>query len=159
MCQLLGMSCNSTAAITFSFTGFAQRGGRTADHADGWGIAFYERSGCRIFHDDQPSCQSSLATFVSQYPIKSKIVLAHIRKATQGPPMLSNCHPFQREWLGQPWIFATNGDLRNFHPSLQGPYLPIGTTDSEKAFCWLLQELRTDGLDNGGACAYQQRRN
>ncbi len=142
MCQLLGMSCNSTAAITFSFTGFAQRGGRTADHADGWGIAFYERSGCRVFHDDQPASQSPLAELVSRYPIKSKIVLAHIRKATQGAPMLSNCHPFQREWLGQSWIFAHNGDLRNFHPPLSGPYLPIGGTDSEKAFCWLLQELR-----------------
>jgi len=143
MCQLLGMSCNSTSAITFSFTGFAQRGGRTADHSDGWGIAFYERSGCRVFHDDQPASQSPLAEFVSQYPIKSKIVLAHIRRATQGTPMLSNCHPFQREWLGQSWIFSHNGDLRNFHPPLHGPYLPIGSTDSEKAFCWILQELRT----------------
>ena len=142
MCQLLGMSSSANAAITFSFTGFAQRGGRTDDHADGWGIAFYERSGCRVFLDDQPACESPLAEFVSRYPIKSKIVLAHIRKATQGAPMLSNCHPFQREWLGQPWIFATNGDLRNFHPPLRGPYLPVGSTDSEKAFCWMLQELR-----------------
>jgi len=143
MCQLLGMSSSANAAITFSFTGFAQRGGRTDDHADGWGIAFYERSGCRVFLDDQPACQSPLAEFVSRYPIKSKIVLAHIRKATQGEPMLSNCHPFQREWGGQPWIFATNGDLRHFHPPLDGPYQPVGSTDSEKAFCWLLQELRS----------------
>jgi predicted glutamine amidotransferase len=147
MCQLLGMSCNSTAAITFSFTGFAQRGGRTADHTDGWGIAFYERSGCRVFHDDLPACDSPLARFVGEYSIKSKFVLAHIRKATQGLPTLSNCHPFQREWLGQPWIFATNGDLRNFHPALSGPYLPIGTTDSERAFCWLLQELSRSFAD------------
>jgi predicted glutamine amidotransferase len=147
MCQLLGMSCNSTAAITFSFTGFAQRGGRTADHADGWGIAFYERSGCRVFHDDQPASESGLAAFVSTYPIQSKIVLSHIRKATQGLPMLSNCHPFQREWLGQAWVFATNGDLRGFHPPLKGPYRPIGSTDSEEAFCWLLQELRASFSD------------
>ena len=143
MCQLLGMSSSANAAITFSFTGFAQRGGRTDDHADGWGIAFYERSGCRVFLDDQPACNSPLAEFVGRYPIKSKIVLAHIRKATQGEPMLSNCHPFQREWLGQSWIFATNGDLRDFNPPLRGPFLPLGSTDSEKAFCWLLQALRS----------------
>lgn len=141
MCQLLGMNCNSSAAITFSFTGFAARGGRTADHIDGWGIAFYEHSGCRVFHDDQPASESSLATFLSTYPIKSNIVLAHVRKATQGEPTLANCHPFQREWLGQPWLFANNGDLRNFHPPLRGPYRPVGSTDSEKAFCWMLQEL------------------
>jgi predicted glutamine amidotransferase len=143
MCQLLAMSCNSTSEITFSLKGFVQRGGRTAPHVDGWGIAFYERSGCRVFLDDQPAALSSLAQFVSSYPIKSKIVLAHVRQATQGEPMLSNCHPFQREWLGQSWTFANNGHLRNFHPHLSGAYLPIGVTDSEKAFCWILQELRT----------------
>ncbi len=142
MCQLLGMNCNGSATITFSLTGFAERGGRTADHVDGWGIAFYEATGCRMFHDDQPACDSPLAKFLREHPVKSRIVLAHLRKATQGPVTLANCHPFQREWLGQPWVFATNGDLRNFHPQLRGPYLPVGSTDSEKAFCWLMQELR-----------------
>lgn len=142
MCQLLGMNCNSDAAITFSFTGFAARGGRTANHIDGWGMAFYERSGCRVFHDDQPASESPLAEFLSRYPIKSRIVIAHLRRATQGEVTLSNCHPFQREWLGQTWLFANNGDLGPFQPVLDGPYRPVGTTDSEKAFCWLLQELR-----------------
>jgi predicted glutamine amidotransferase len=142
MCQLLGMNCNSAAAINFSFTGFAERGGRTADHVDGWGIAFYERSGCRVFHDDQPASQSPLATFVREYPIKSRIVVAHIRKATQGEVSLANCHPFQREWLGQNWIFANNGDLKNFYPELGDGFLPVGNTDSERAFCHLMQTLK-----------------
>lgn len=142
MCQLLGMNCNSDAAITFSFTGFAARGGRTAEHIDGWGMAFYERSGCRVFHDDQPASESPLAEFLSRYPIKSRIVIAHLRRATQGEVTLSNCHPFQREWLGQTWVFANNGDLKDFQPVLDGPYRPVGSTDSERAFCWLLQELR-----------------
>jgi predicted glutamine amidotransferase len=136
------MSCNSSATINFSFTGFAERGGRTDDHADGWGIAFYEHSGCRTFHDDQAASTSPLAAFIRTYPIKSKIVVAHIRKATQGAISLSNCHPFQREWLGQTWIFAHNGDLRAWRPTLNGAYLPVGSTDSEYAFCWMLQELR-----------------
>ena len=116
MCQLLGMNCNGSAAITFSFTGFAARGGRTGDHADGWGIAYYQGSGCRVFHDDEPASDSKLAAFLRDYPIKSKIVLAHVRKATQGLPGLSNCHPFIREWLGQSWVFVHNGDLKNFQP-------------------------------------------
>ena len=41
MCQLLGMNCNTPTDVTFSFAGFAQRGGRTDLHADGWGdLAF-----------------------------------------------------------------------------------------------------------------------
>lgn len=142
MCQMLAMNCNSSASINFSFTGFSARGGQTGEHADGWGIAFHERTGCRVFIDDGRASDSPLADFVRSYPIKSKSVLAHIRKATQGAVTLSNCHPFQREWLGQHWVFCHNGDLKNFHPGLGGPYLPVGTTDSEKAFCWMLQELR-----------------
>lgn len=142
MCQLLGMNCNTSASISFSFTGFAERGGRTGDHVDGWGIAFYERTGCRVFHDDEPASDSRLARFVREYPIKSRIVIAHLRKATQGEVSLANCHPFQREWLGQTWLFANNGDLRNFHPELHGGFLPVGSTDSEKAFCLMMQTLR-----------------
>lgn len=141
MCQLLAMSSRAPASVGFSFTGFAERGGRTADHVDGWGIGFHEPSGCRVFHDDQPAADSALARFVREQPIKSRMVLAHLRKATQGTPGLSNCHPFQREWLGQAWLFAMNGDLRDFHPVLDGPYRPIGSTDSERAFCWMLQSL------------------
>jgi predicted glutamine amidotransferase len=143
MCQLLAMSCNSAAAISFSFTGFAERGGRTDHHADGWGIGFYEACGCRTFHDSAPACSSALADFVKTYPIKSRIVLAHIRKATQGATGLSNCHPFQREWLGQQWLFAHNGDLREWRAPLSGAVLPVGTTDSEHAFCWMMESLRT----------------
>ncbi len=142
MCQLLAMSCNSAAAISFSFTGFAERGGRTDHHADGWGIGFYEACGCRTFHDPAPACSSALAHFVKTYPIKSRIMLAHIRKATQGATGLSNCHPFQREWRGQQWLFAHNGDLRHWRAPLAGVVTPVGSTDSEHAFCWMMESLR-----------------
>lgn len=142
MCQLLGMNSSVAASIRFSFTGFAQRGGNTSDHVDGWGIAFYEPSGSRAFLDDRPASQSQLATFVRDYPIYSKNVISHIRKSTQGGLGLANTHPFSREWLGRHWYFAHNGDLRNFHPLLDGSYLPVGSTDSEKAFCYLMQRLR-----------------
>ena len=49
MCQLLGMNCNVPTDICFSFTGFQARGGATDVHADGWGIAFFEERGVRVF--------------------------------------------------------------------------------------------------------------
>ena len=54
---------------------------------------------------------------------------------------LANCHPFVREWQGRQWSFCHNGDLQGFHPPLTGRFLPVGGTDSERAFCWMLQEL------------------
>ncbi|NLC01734.1 MAG: class II glutamine amidotransferase, partial [Pseudomonas formosensis] len=54
MCELMGMSANVPTDICFSFSGLMQRGGRTGPHCDGWGVAFYEGSGVRCFHDPAP---------------------------------------------------------------------------------------------------------
>ena len=142
MCQLLGMNCNVPTDICFSFSGFQARGGATDVHADGWGIAFFEGKGTRLFLDPQASATSPLAALVSQYPIRSKNVIAHIRKATQGSVGLENTHPFIRELWGRYWIFAHNGNLIDFAPTLDGSFTPVGKTDSERAFCWLLQNFR-----------------
>ncbi len=142
MCELLGMNCNIPTDICFSFTGFQKRGGETGVHADGWGIAFFEGKGVRLFLDPKPSAQSPIAELVRNYPIQSLNVIAHIRKATQGLVSLENTHPFVRELWGQYWVFAHNGNLPQFQPELYGGFVPVGNTDSERIFCWLLQSLR-----------------
>lgn len=141
MCQLLGMNCATPTDITFSFRGFSQRAGITSDHCDGFGIAFFEDKACRLFADNQSAVESPIAEFIRNYPIKSRNVIAHIRKATQGKINLENSHPFSRELWGRQWIFAHNGDLHNFKPELVGRFTPVGNTDSELAFCYLLEQL------------------
>ena len=142
MCQLLGMNCNVPTDICFSFEGFHRRGGTTDHHDDGWGIAFFEGAGCRVFIDPKPAVASPIAELVRNYPIRSMNVIAHIRKATKGAVALENTHPFVRELWGRYWIFAHNGTLENFAPELSGDYRPVGATDSERAFCYLLEHLR-----------------
>jgi len=142
MCQLFALSCNAPSAVTFSFTGFSARGGDTGEHADGFGLAFHDGAACRLFVDAGRASDSALAGFLRSHPIRARTVLAHIRKATQGAVQLSNSHPFVREWLGRHWSFCHNGDLKGFRPRLSGRFLPVGQTDSEHAFCWLMQELR-----------------
>lgn len=141
MCQLLGMNCNVPTDICFSFAGFRARGGLTDHHRDGWGIAFFEGRGVRVFLDPAPSAHSPVAELVKRYPIRSLNVIAHIRKATQGEIRLENTHPFQRELWGRYWIFAHNGNLKDFAPPLSGRFLPVGSTDSELAFCHILDTL------------------
>jgi predicted glutamine amidotransferase len=141
MCQLLGMNCNVPTDIVFSLTGFQQRGGLTDEHADGWGIAFFEGKGCRAFLDPEPAAHSPLADFVRRYPIRSLNVIAHIRKATRGPVGLENTHPFVRELWGRYWIFAHNGTLDGYAPPPGARYRAVGSTDSEAAFCELLNTL------------------
>ena len=141
MCQLLGMNCATPTDITFSFRWFSQRAGITSDHCDGFGIAFFEDKACRLFVDNQSAVESPIAELIRNYPIKSRNVIAHIRKATQGKITLENSHPFSRELWGRQWIFAHNGDLHDFNPDLIGRFTPVGNTDSERAFCYLLEQL------------------
>ena len=138
MCQLLGMNANTPTDVMFSFAGLATR---AEEHKDGFGIAFFEDRGLRHFIDREGARHSPVAEMVKRYPIRSDNVIAHIRKATVGPVALQNCHPFVRELWGRYWVFAHNGDLKNFAPRLHGAFRPVGETDSELAFCWLMQEL------------------
>lgn len=141
MCELLGMSCNTPTDLTFSFTGFSSRGGRTGPHGDGWGLAFFEGRASRVFLDPQPCCESPLAAFFRGYSVKTESAIAHIRKRTHGPVGLANTHPFWREMWGRSWVFAHNGTLRGVESLALDRYNPIGETDSERAFCWMLGQI------------------
>ena len=87
MCQLLGMNANTPTDVMFSFTGFATR---AEEHKDGFGIAFFEDKGVRLFVDSHSARESPVAEMVRRYPIKSENIVAHIRKATQGRVALEN---------------------------------------------------------------------
>lgn len=142
MCELLGMSANVPTDICFSFTGFLRRGGGTGPHRDGWGIAFYEEGGYREFRDPHPSVDSPIARLISDYPIKSHVVISHIRQANVGNIRLANTHPFTREMWGRQWCFAHNGQLSGWQALTPSFYQAVGDTDSEHVFCWLMGELR-----------------
>jgi len=92
------MNAALPTSFSFSFTGFAKRGGCSDKHCDGWGIAFYEGRGLRTFLDPGPAAQSPIATLVAGYPVKTHNMMAHIRYATIGNGgALENVHPFTRE--------------------------------------------------------------
>lgn len=141
MCELLGMSANVPTDIVFSFTGLMQRGGGSGPHRDGWGVGFYEGRGLRLFQDPQASIDSEVARLLTRYPIKSEVVIGHVRQANVGTVCLANTHPFSRELWGRNWCFAHNGQLSDFTP-LGSFYRPVGDTDSEAAFCDLLNRVR-----------------
>jgi len=142
MCELLGMSANVPTDIRFSFTELIKRGGGSGPHRDGWGIAFYESRGCRTFHDPKAGVDSEVARLVRMYPIKSRVVISHVRKANRGKVCLENTHPFTRELWGHHWCYAHNGQLKGIKKRPLTFFKPVGTTDSEHAFCWLMDQIR-----------------
>ncbi len=143
MCELLGMSANVPTDICFSFAELMKRGGGTGPHRDGWGISFFEGKGCRSFHDPSPSFDSAIAQFVSEYPIKSDVVIGHIRHANVGQVCLENTQPYIRELWGEYWCFAHNGQMESIFDTIpKGTIQSVGSTDSEYAFCWLLNVMQ-----------------
>jgi predicted glutamine amidotransferase len=141
MCELLGMECNVPTDIVFSFTGLRLRGGKTGPHGDGWGLAFYEGRAARVFLEPTAAAASPLAGFLAEHPIKTMLAVGHVRRRTRGTTTLANTHPFARELWGRTWVFAHNGTLRHVRRRKLGRFHPIGQTDSEYAFCYLLDRL------------------
>ncbi len=141
MCELLGMECNVPTDIVFSFSGLALRGGAAGPHADGWGLALYEGRSVRTFLEPAAAANSPLAAYIRANPIKTLLAIAHVRKRTRGPVCLANTHPFVRELWGRHFTFAHNGTVRGVKRHALGRFRPIGTTDSEYAFCALMHRL------------------
>jgi len=142
MCELLGMECNVPTDLAFSFTGLTLRGGRTAPHADGWGLALYDGPFAQVFLEPIPACDSPLARLLRENPSPTLLAIAHVRKKTVGSSSVRNTHPFKRVLWGREWVFAHNGTLPDAGTRSLGDFTPVGETDSERAFCWMLGELR-----------------
>jgi len=142
MCQLLGMNSNRPVSLHRSLEGFVRRGGDTDHHTDGWGIAYFEDGRFRRTVEEGPAAASPLAQALCRRPFRSCNVIVHLRKATQGPVAERNCHPFVRSLWGREWVFAHNGHLVGL-PARDGRaiFQPQGDTDSERAFCAILNGL------------------
>jgi predicted glutamine amidotransferase len=141
MCELLGMECNVPTDIVFSFSGLALRGGAKGPHSDGWGLALYDGHAVRTFLEPAAAAHSPLAHYVRQNPIKTLLAIAHVRRRTRGKVALANTHPFVRELWGRTLTFAHNGTVKNVRRWPLRRFKPIGSTDSEYAFCLMLDQL------------------
>jgi glutamine amidotransferase len=135
------MDCNVPTDIVFSFSGLALRGGLRGPHSDGWGLALYEGRAARAFLEPRAAHDSALARYVRENPIKTLLAVAHVRRRTRGKIALENTHPFVRELWGRTFVFAHNGTVKAARRLELGRFRPVGTTDSEHAFCALLHGL------------------
>lgn len=148
MCELFCMASRHPATVRFSLEAFSRRGGLQGPQKDGWGLAWYDGADVHLLKEVHPAADSACVRFVQQNPFESRLVISHIRHATQGGVTSSNCQPFMRELGGRLHVFAHNGHLRpdGLHERLPyDSFIPIGTTDSEQAFCSLLSAMRRLG--------------
>jgi len=135
MCRILGViGFGYPPAVFREFALLAFKG-----HVDGWGLV--------CFHDDRPrilglSCNSIidemdmyLSASDDALRLGSSIIIAHIRKASQGIPVcIANTQPFVYDG----WVFCHNGTVRDI--GKLDTKLPVsGSSDSEKLFKYIVQ--------------------
>jgi predicted glutamine amidotransferase len=152
MCQLLGLSFNVPVRPEISFRGFMRRG---KSNPHGWGLALYpDGRAAQVFKEPVEAGASPLAGFLRDYPrLVSPIFIGHVRFASSGGRFYRNTHPFERALGGRDWVFAHNGTLRDFGKEGNGKFMPLGDTDSEWAFCRIL-----DWLDNKAGGPWTSRK-
>jgi predicted glutamine amidotransferase len=98
----------------------------------------------RLFKEATAAADSDWVRFIANHDLRSLLVIAHTRRATRGTRSYPNTQPFIRELAGRIHLFAHNGDLpeifesKAFQPER---FNPIGETDSERAFCVLLDRI------------------
>ncbi|RYF17888.1 MAG: class II glutamine amidotransferase [Comamonadaceae bacterium] len=147
MCELLAVSMSEPARLTFSLHTLASRGGGADGRTrDGWGVAFYQANDVALFREPGAAADSALVRFLEEHGPATRLAISHIRHATRGAVSLANTQPFVRELGGRTHVFAHNGDLPGIKDrvplSPEAAYRPAGETDSEHAFCVLLERLR-----------------
>lgn len=151
MCRLFGFRSVIPSQVHRSLVAAENALGRqSVEHPDGWGVAYYVDGSPHVTKSPAHALSDALFHRVSGV-VSSETVLAHVRKATQGPMTVLNCHPFQ---YGR-WVFAHNGDVPRFHASWRrhlmaevSPQLRrfiLGETDSEVLFFIFLSRLQATG--------------
>lgn len=144
MCELFALSARLPTTVRLSLDELARHGGETGPHRDGWGVGFLQGGDALLVREPEAASESRFLAFLRQQQVRSSTVVAHIRRATQGATLLRNTQPFTRELGGQTHVFAHNGMLIGIEEDPRFPtrrFRRIGDTDSEHAFCALLERL------------------
>ncbi|MHB8345653.1 MAG: class II glutamine amidotransferase [Acidiferrobacterales bacterium] len=145
MCELFGLSSNLALQPRGLLYRFSKHGGGVADNPDGWGLAWIEDAAFHIEKEPQAAVRSARFQELSMC-IRAPLILGHVRKAN--PPTArvpANTHPFCHVCCGREWVFAHNGvipdDALSAAPDTAPLCVPAGDTDSEHAFCVVLERI------------------
>ncbi len=120
--------------------------------AYGWGIGWYPggETAAVVIKDPTSSGNDAMTWVLRDWArFRSTIFLCHLRGTGQRITQ-RDAQPFIRSHAGRHWVFAHDGDLvadLSAAFPLRSPPLfePLGRTDSEYAFCWMLEQLFENG--------------
>ena len=147
MCELFGASSIEKAEYKDLLREFYSHDVR---NPHGWGIAV--REGDRLLVKKEPvrASASEILAGIMERPIRTDLLLAHVRLATKGSIEYENTHPFvQKDVSGQTWTLIHNGTI--FESSILDQYVnrQVGSTDSERILCHLIARMNSALRETG----------
>src|SRR5579863_989086 len=145
MPNLFAMSFEGTLAPSFDLR--CLHPGRKPP--DGWGIGYYPAGepSASVLKEPAPSRGSIRGELVKAWEhLESSLFVLHVRTATWGPNTDANTQPFVRSWGGREWMIGHAGSLTSkFEERFQPPFEPVGATDTERVFAYLLSRIAERG--------------
>ncbi|GAC1352048.1 MAG: hypothetical protein NVSMB1_11050 [Polyangiales bacterium] len=109
---------------------------------DGWGLGYYPggEPSAAVTKEASPNRESLRAQMLkSSDAVASSLFVMHIRTATWGSNTDANTQPFERPYGGRDWLLAHGGSLTNRLSTSPGAvFEPVGSTDTERIFCEIL---------------------
>jgi predicted glutamine amidotransferase len=154
------MSFDGAASPSITLRALAQ--GEEREVPYGWGFAWYpeQSPSALVVKDPSSTGENAMTKVLREWErFESTFFPCHLRGAARTLTE-QDTHPFSRCYAGRDWVFAHNGDLTgDLATGLllddDGAFEPVGRTDSERAFRWLLSKLRAARArtlaDAGGA--------
>ncbi|MDH4247199.1 MAG: class II glutamine amidotransferase [Deltaproteobacteria bacterium] len=154
MSDLLALSFDSVTApeITLKEALFDPVVASTSGNPRGWGFGWYpgvDMAG-QTLKDPSAGPSDPTAQMLKEWSrFGSTKFICHFRGPAQHRAQ-SDAQPFLRNFSGRSWIIAHSGtltgDWRRELPLGEKPvYEPVGRTDTEHVFCWLLNQFHDQG--------------
>ncbi len=157
---MITVSAISSDILAFSFDGLSsptidlkfRKGPQKGEHTLGWGLAWYPGDNKAAIVAKDPSARDTKTLRDAMHDwdsFRSTVFVCKVRGAASGYTHLET-QPFTRSFAGQDWVFMHNGDLdkaalKKLHFNKSIFLEPLGRTDSELAFCFLLGKVQDYG--------------
>lgn len=161
--ELLGVSSDSAATPRLSFH-LHPRAGASAS----WGVAWYPSDDPNSSFMKDTRFRGDVCineTLPSNERLSTSVIVAHTRAETKRTARC-DAQPFRRPYGRTDCVFAHSGDL-DLHPDPSSDpaddwlspifppaFEPVGSTDSERVFCRILQRLYEGGASSLGALGW-----
>lgn len=135
----------------------SEAGGGHASEA-GHGVAGAAATSVELHREPVAAYASELLPRLLDEPIRSRHLIAHIRRSTGGGKLVENCHPFLASDIsGTEWAMAHNGIVFNEQLTYGYEGVEQGKTDSERAMLFFMDCLDEATLRAGGRLDFAGR--